>query len=151
LREQEGYVKNLLLGTDQSSTETKPIAKAVQKKKPPIKGVTANDVSNLTRKTGGIAVHKYYFKSVSVFGAFCFLGSTALFVFTQFFPQYGLVWWTEANGHQTAEYISVYIILGVGSCFFRAWLMWWVLLWISPRSSIKLHQILLNTTMKAPQ
>ena len=152
LREQEGYVKNLLLGTEQSTSETKPTATAVQeKKKPAIKGVTANDVSDLTRKTGDIAVYKYYFQSVSVFGIFCFIGSTALFVFTQFFPQYWLVWWTEANGHQTARYISVYIVLAMASCFFRACLMWWVLLWISPRSSIKLHEILLNTTMKAPQ
>lgn len=152
LREQEGYVKNLLLGTEQNTTATRPITKATQrKKKPPIKGVTANDMSDLTRRTGDIAVYKYYFKSVSVFGTLCFLGSTVLFVFTQFFPQYWLVWWTEANGHQTAKYISVYIILGVASCFFRAWLMWWLLLWISPRSSIKLHQILLDTTMKAPQ
>jgi ATP-binding cassette subfamily C (CFTR/MRP) protein 1 len=151
LRDQEGYVKNLLVGTEQSSAETKPTAKVTMKKKPPIKGVTANDVSDLTRKTGDIAVYKYYFRTVSLFGVFCFLTSTAIFVFTQFFPQYWLVWWTEANGTENGKYVSVYVILAVLSCFFRAALMGWVLLWISPRSSIKIHQILLNATMKAPQ
>ena len=32
------------------------------------------------------------------------------------------MWWTEANGHQTAKYISVYIILMVASCFLE--LVW---------------------------
>jgi len=86
-----------------------------------------------------------------MFGTLCFLGSTVAFVFTQFFPQYCLVWWTEANGHETGKYKSVYIILAVAPGFFRAWLMWWILLWISPCSSLKPHQILLNTTIKAPQ
>jgi ATP-binding cassette, subfamily C (CFTR/MRP), member 1 len=151
LREQEGYINNLLLGTEQITTDTKPAAKAAEKKKPPIKGVTANDVSDLTRKTGDVAVYKYYFRTISVFGTICFLGSTALFVFTQYFPQIWLVWWTEANGHETAKYISVYIILAVASWLFRAATLYWILLWISPRSSIKLHQILLNTAVKAPQ
>jgi len=144
LREQEGYINSLLLGTEQTTTDTKPAAKPAEKKKPPIKGVTANDVSDLTRKTGDVAVYKYYFKSISVFGTVCFLSSTALFVFTQFFPQVWLVWWTEANGHDSAKYISVYIILAVASWLFRAGTLYWVLLWISPRSSIKLHQIMLN-------
>ena len=151
LSEQEGYVKNLLSGTEQATGVAKPTAKAVQKKKPQIKGVTANDVSDLTRRTGDISVYKYYFKSVSIFGTCCFLVCTALFVFTQFFPQYWLVWWTEADGGQDAKYISVYVLLGVCSCFFRAAVLWWLLLYISPLSSIKLHQTLLHTTMKAPQ
>lgn len=141
LREQEGYINNLLLGTEQITTDTKPAAKAAEKR-PPIKGVTANDVSDLTRKTGDVAVYKYYFRSISVFGTICFLGSTALFVFTQYFPQIWLVWWTEANGHETAKYISVYITLAVASWLFRAATLYWILVWISPRSSIKLHQIL---------
>jgi ATP-binding cassette, subfamily C (CFTR/MRP), member 1 len=151
LREQEGYINNLVLGTEQTTTHTKPTTKAAPKKKPPIIGVTASDVSDLTRKTGDVAVYKYYFKSISVFGTICFLSSTALFVFTQFFPQIWLVWWTESNGQETAKYVSVYITLAVASWFFRAGTLWWILLWISPRSSIKLHQILLNIAVKAPQ
>jgi ABC-type multidrug transport system fused ATPase/permease subunit len=152
LREQEGYISNLVLGADQTRSEAKPAEKSgLKKKKPPIKTVTATDVSDLTRKTGDIAVYRYYFKSISPIGTFCFLASTALFVFTQFFPQIWLVWWTEANGHETAKFMSVYIILAVASWIFRAGTLWWILLWISPRSSIKLHQILLNTAVKAPQ
>ncbi|CAI6334322.1 unnamed protein product [Periconia digitata] len=146
------YISNLVLGADQTRSEAKPAEKSgPKKKKSPIKTVTATDVSDLTRKTGDFAVYRYYFKSISPIGTFCFLASTALFVFTQFFPQIWLVWWTEANGHETAKFMSVYIILAVASWIFRAGLLWWILLWISPRSSIKLHQILLNTAVKAPQ
>lgn len=152
LREQEGYISNLVLGVDQTRSEVKPAEKSGLKKKlPPIKTVTATDVSDLTRKTGDVAVYRYYFKSISPIGTFCFLACTASFVFTQFFPQMWLVWWTEANGHETAKYMSVYIILAVASWIFRTGLLWWILLWISPRSSIKLHRILLNTAVKAPQ
>ncbi|KAG0652310.1 abc multidrug transporter B [Hyphodiscus hymeniophilus] len=152
LREQPGYLQNLFQDTKQGTTKVlRTVNPPQMKKRPAIKGVTANDVSDLTRKTGDFTVYKYYFRSIDLFGSICFLLATGAFVFTQFFPQYWLVWWTEADGHQTAKYISVYVLLGVASCFFRAALLWWILLSISPRSSIKLHEILLSTTMKAPQ
>jgi len=46
LREQEGYVKNLVLGTEESNAEMRSTVKVAQGKKLPIKGVTANDVSD---------------------------------------------------------------------------------------------------------
>ncbi|OCK89464.1 putative multidrug resistance protein [Cenococcum geophilum 1.58] len=152
LKVQDGYVKSLLLDTYHGIEEAAPATKPTSKRKrPAIKGVTPNDVTDLTRKTGDIAVYKYYFKSISKFGAVCFLSCTALFVFTQFFPQIWLVWWTKANGHETGKFVSVYVILAVASWFFRVGLLGWILLWISPRSSIKLHQILLQTATRAPQ
>lgn len=152
LKVQDGYVKSLLLDTHHGIEEAAPAAKPTSKRKrPAIKGVTPNDVTDLTRKTGDVAVYKYYLKSISKFGAVCFLSCTALFVFTQFFPQIWLVWWTKANGHETGKFVSVYVILAVASWFFRVGLLGWILLWISPRSSIKLHQILLQTATRAPQ
>jgi ATP-binding cassette, subfamily C (CFTR/MRP), member 1 len=152
LQVQEGYINSLLLGTQQGSNEAPLTAKAPSKKKrQAIKSVTENDITDLTRKTGDVAVYKYYFKSTSLFDTVCFLGCTALFVFTQFFPQIWLVWWTEANGHETGRYISVYIILALASWLFRAGTLWWILLCISPRSSTRLHQILLQTVVGAPQ
>ncbi|KAJ4303189.1 hypothetical protein N0V90_002082 [Kalmusia sp. IMI 367209] len=152
LRDQEGSLSDLILRHDTGTPEANPAGKAAQKKKKhAIKGATATDVADITRKTGDVTVYKYYFRSISMLGTVCFLGSTALFVFTQFFPQIWLVWWIEAHGHQTAKYMSVYIIFAVASWSFRAGTLWCILLWISPRSSIKLHQILLNTAVKAPQ
>ena len=152
LKVQDGYVKSLLLDTHHGIEEAAPATKPTSKRKrPAIKGVTPNDVTDLTRKTGDVAVYKYYFKSISKFGAVCFLSCTALFVFTQFFPQIWLVWWTKANGHETGKFVSVYVVLAVASWFFRVGLLGWILLWISPRSSIKLHQILLQTATRAPQ
>ncbi|OCK85970.1 putative multidrug resistance protein [Lepidopterella palustris CBS 459.81] len=152
LKVRDGYVKSLLLDTSHSIEQAAPAEKPTSKKKrPAIKGVTSNDVTDLTRKTGDIAVYKYYFKTISKFGVVCFFSCMVLFVFTQFFPQIWLVWWTKANGHETGKFISVYVILAVASWFFRAGLLVWILLWISPRSSIKLHQILLQTATRAPQ
>lgn len=152
LKAQDGYIKSLLLDTSHGIEQAAPAVNPTSKKKrPAVKGVTPNDVTDLTRKTGDVAVYKYYFKSISKFGAACFLTCTALFVFTQFFPQIWLVWWTKANGHETGKFVSVYVVLAVASWFFRAGLLGWILLWISPRSSIKLHQILLQTATRAPQ
>lgn len=152
LKVQDGYIKSLLLDTHHGIGEAAPAAKpASKKKRPAIKGVTPNDVTDLTRKTGDVAMYNYYFKSISRFGAVCFVSCTILYVFTQFFPQIWLVWWTKANGHETGKFISVYVVLAVASWFFRAGLLGWLLLWISPRSSIKLHQILLQTAARAPQ
>ncbi|RDW80341.1 putative multidrug resistance protein [Coleophoma crateriformis] len=155
LRDTEGYISNLLKdgNIERNTLQKINTTKAIQKtnKKTPIKGVSEDDVSDLTRKTGDIAVYKYYFKSTSVFGIVGFLTSAVVFVFTMYFPQIWLVWWTKADGSMTAKYISVYVMLAIGTLFLRWSTLWWVLLWVSPRSSLKLHQILLNTAVRAPQ
>jgi ATP-binding cassette, subfamily C (CFTR/MRP), member 1 len=65
-------------------------SKAAKKSKPAIKGPSQNDVSDLTRKTGDVAVYRYYFSSIGLLNTSVFLGCAALFVFGSFFPRKSL-------------------------------------------------------------
>ncbi|KAF2488718.1 putative multidrug resistance protein [Lophium mytilinum] len=150
LKAREGYIKGLLLDPNHGTDEIASSAQIITQKRPVVKGVSANDVSDLTRKTGDVAVYKYYFKTTSRFGIACLLAAIASYCFSFFFPQLWLVWWTKANGHENGKYISVYVLLAVIAWISRASMLAFLLLWVSPISSIKLHQILLRTATRAP-
>jgi ATP-binding cassette, subfamily C (CFTR/MRP), member 1 len=87
LQSQEGSIESLSMENLRGTEEKTATSKAAKKSKPAIKGPSQNDVSDLTRKTGDVAVYKYYFSSIGLFDAFVFLGCTALFVFGSFFPR----------------------------------------------------------------
>ncbi|KAF2811591.1 putative multidrug resistance protein [Mytilinidion resinicola] len=150
LKVQEGYIKGLLLDPHHGTDDITSTTQITTQKRPVVKGVSANDVSDLTRKTGDVAVYKYYFKTTSRFGIVCLLAAIASYCFSFFFPQLWLVWWTEANGHENGKYISVYVLLAVIAWVSRASMLSFLLLWVSPISSIKLHEILLRTATRAP-
>jgi ATP-binding cassette subfamily C (CFTR/MRP) protein 1 len=144
LASQEGYIKNILL-------EPQIIPKAIQTinghldEQPRAQGVVQNEIGDLTRKTGDMAVYKYYFKSIGWASIFGFIGTSAIFAFATYFPrkeevfhkiflwilipclEIWLEWWTEANGGHIGKYISVYIVLGVGAILFRGLSIWFVL------------------------
>jgi len=52
-----------------------------------VRGPSANDVSDLTRRTGDIAVYMYYFRSAGYWALAIFISFTAVFVFTSYFPR----------------------------------------------------------------
>lgn len=87
LRNQDGYLNSLLVSTSRDTDEATTTTKPAPRKKPVIKGVSQNDVTDLTRKTGDMAVYKHYFKSIGWPNTIGFLGCTALFVFALFFPR----------------------------------------------------------------
>ncbi|TAQ88798.1 hypothetical protein B7494_g2879 [Chlorociboria aeruginascens] len=150
LREEEGYLENLIFspapGPSAEITTIKNTSKALAK----IQGPSSDQVSDLTRKTGDISVYLYYYKSMSFFSIMAFLASSAVAVFCRYFPQVWLEWWTEANGAHIAKYLTVYVILSILAMAFRASTLWWSFIWIAPRSSIALHYALLKTAMNAP-
>jgi ATP-binding cassette subfamily C (CFTR/MRP) protein 1 len=87
LQKQDRYISSLLVGAARGTEETTTRPNPPSKKKPVIKGITQNDVTDLTRKTGDLAVYKYYFKSINRPGLLSFLVCTALFVFGTYFPR----------------------------------------------------------------
>lgn len=86
LQKQDGYIRSLRIETTDGSEEIKAKPTPVPKR-PKVKGVTDNDIADLTRKTGDVAVYKYYFKTINILGLLCFLACTTLFVFGSYFPR----------------------------------------------------------------
>ncbi|KAI5194185.1 putative multidrug resistance protein [Aureobasidium subglaciale] len=114
-----------------------------------VRGPSANDISDLTRRTGDIAVYMYYFRSAGYWALAIFILFSAVFVFTSYFPQVWLAWWSEDDHPNFARYISVYIILALLAWTFRMVTLAWMLVYISPKSSKTLHTTMLKTTLKS--
>ena len=134
-----------------AASEGKQRDPAKPKKQPAVKKPSANDVDDLTRRTGDMAVYHYYFKSLGLWPFIGFVAVTVIYVVATYFPQVWLKWWSESDGTQFGKYVSVYVVLAVVAWVFRAVTLWWMLVYISPASSAKLHLTMLKTAMNAPQ
>jgi len=127
LREEEGYLKSLILSPPEAKhteiTVTKPVPRALAK----IKSAGPDQASDLTRRTGDISVYLYYYKSVTYLSLIGFLVSVAIFVFCLYFPQIWLEWWAKAMGRHIARYLIVYVMFAILGSFFRGITIWFVI------------------------
>jgi hypothetical protein len=89
LRQQDGFIQSILLRPAPSSNETFLYAKNMNSDtKPPIKEATARDqAQGLARRTGDMAVYRYYMKSIGWRKATVFAGFAALAVFASSFSR----------------------------------------------------------------
>ncbi|KAM5475676.1 hypothetical protein MauCBS54593_001368 [Microsporum audouinii] len=136
-------------GNDMILEDGPPRTGKVSKPRPVAKAPRPNN-ADLKRKTGDLTVYAYYFQAFGWLRTFGFLACTALFTFATTFQQIWLQWWAEANGGEIAKYMSIYIVLAVAAMVSRCFTFWWSLIWMSPISSINLHKILLQVTVRAP-
>jgi ATP-binding cassette subfamily C (CFTR/MRP) protein 1 len=89
LEADEGYVKSLVskkrsFNGDEQITEEKPISDVMLKVK---NGVKPDDEMDLTRRTGDMAVYKYYYKSIGPWISFLFVIITLVYCFVSNFPR----------------------------------------------------------------
>ncbi|KAF1734598.1 ABC transporter C family member 10 [Beauveria bassiana] len=111
----------------------------------------AQQIDDLSRSTGDLAVYKYYSRHVHWFPGLFFLFFAAVNVFSSGFSQIWLKWWTEAGGARIGLYIGVFIGLAfLNSCSMGAY-VWAIIIKISPSTARKFHAILVRTVMRAPQ
>ncbi|KAK5988781.1 ABC transporter gloK [Cladobotryum mycophilum] len=106
------------------------------------------------RKTGDLKIYAYYAKIAGWWTILAYLLACAAFVFGVTFPSIWLQWWTDANskhpneriGYWLGVYAALAIITMIGcavsDCVFN--------LIVVPKTSKKFHELLLDTTMRAP-
>ncbi|KAK0702282.1 ABC transporter [Lasiosphaeris hirsuta] len=111
----------------------------------------STEVDSLTRSTGDIAVYKYYFRSIGWQKAGMFLCVVLIQTFCDCFGEIWLKWWSDIKGGQLPLYLSIYMILPILNCMAIGAFVWSFLIYIAPSSANKLHYILLNSVMRAPQ
>lgn len=116
-----------------------------------IKLKRAQQIDDLSRSTGDLAVYKYYSRHVHWFPGLCFVFFAAVNVFSSSFSQIWLKWWTDAGGAQIGLYIGIFIGLAFLNSFSNGAYIWAILIKISPSTARKFHAILLRTTMRASQ
>lgn len=111
----------------------------------------AQQIDDLSRSTGDLAVYKYYSRHIHWFPGLFFVLFAAVNVFSTSFSQIWLKWWTDAGGAQIGLYIGVFIGLAFLNSFSNGAYIWAILIKISPSTARKFHAILLRTTMRASQ
>ncbi|KUJ15876.1 putative multidrug resistance protein [Mollisia scopiformis] len=147
LKATSGYIKDLLIHPPryaEAIVEQEIVAKTAAPKPP----LAAN--LNSVRKTGDISVYLYYLQHVGWPAGLVFLLGAAGLAFTRTFPQVWLKFWTEANGADISKYISVYVVLAVGSTAFLTLTYAWILVLVIPRAGLRLHKVMLKVIMAAP-
>ncbi|GAM36282.1 vacuolar glutathione S-conjugate transporter [Talaromyces pinophilus] len=149
-----GY-KHMGLDSLSSNTRVKDPEDAIDSiSRPYVKETAAqiskeNQLNDLTRATGDRTVYKYYIQSIGWQKILVFVFSVTLHVFCSTFSQIWLEWWAAGNGAQKALYVTVYFMLASFNSFGNGGYVWAILVLISPATSRKLHQRLLNTLMRA--
>ncbi|KAJ6139789.1 ABC transporter integral membrane type 1 [Penicillium samsonianum] len=112
--------------------------------------VSENENMDRTRQIGDLSVYFYYARTVGPVLCGVFLVGHVLLAFAENFPQVWLSKWTTAGGEQLPLYLSVYAVLALAASLLTIWCIWVVFLKLMPKSAIRLHWLLLDTTMKAP-
>ncbi|CAH0043540.1 unnamed protein product [Clonostachys solani] len=105
---------------------------------------------DLTRKTGDIRLYFYYFRSVGWAVTTVLFVSCAVFSWSAQFPTLWLKWWSDANGENTTMYMTVYGMFCVICLLALTFGVWTLAMVGIPKSSNKLHEVVLHTMMSAP-
>jgi ABC-type multidrug transport system fused ATPase/permease subunit len=154
LRSRAGYIQELSLKETQREPPEEQEIQEPEKALPvPDKLATAEQ--DLARRTGDIAVYKYYAKSIGWFYGSIIVITAALFAFGMTIPNLWVRWWAEAEQsddqtHPLGLWIGIYLLFGaicIGSVFAHIWVM---LVNSVPKSSAQLHKQLLRAVMRAP-
>ena len=154
LDSRKGYVHSLnLKGSQANQSDEEEVGE-------PVKPVSASDnlanvQQDLARRTGDIAVYKYYAKSIGWSYGSIIMITALTFALGTTMPDLWVRFWSEAEviGHPRYSlglWIGIYFLFGV-ICIVSIFIHIWVMLVNSvPKSSAQLHRQLLTAVMRAP-
>ncbi|PYH48029.1 putative multidrug resistance protein [Aspergillus saccharolyticus JOP 1030-1] len=139
-----GLQEEVLDAASTQNKASKPLPKAAR-------GPTATDVSDLSRRTGDLAVYKYYADSFGWMLSMMILVMVALVAVTTYLPQIWLELYTTGAVRNTAAFCAVYAVIAL-TCLAAFYLsMRIVFIHLVPKSGANLHQILIDTVTRATQ
>ncbi|KAL3963237.1 hypothetical protein ACCO45_000241, partial [Purpureocillium lilacinum] len=104
-----------------------------------------------TQKSSGVAPVKFYLSSVEAWYIIVFILLGVAFIWVGKLPQVWLRLWTEhGTTTDTALYAGIYVALGIVAIILSAAVFWWYGLFVIPRSGVYIHQLLLDSYLRAP-
>ncbi|TPR02115.1 Proline racemase family protein [Aspergillus niger] len=110
--------------------------------------------TDATRQNGDMAVYAYYASVSGRMTVAMTVIMTLCWSFCHEFSTIWLDWWTEANAQHPNEragmYLGVYVFLSIISVVFMIAACWLLFVRIVSKSSLRLHDDLLKSTMRAP-
>ncbi|GAM38880.1 vacuolar glutathione S-conjugate transporter [Talaromyces pinophilus] len=111
-------------------------------------------LADLARKVGDWRLYLYYFNTMGWALTAIFIMVSIAFTFCYNFPTIWLQLWSESESSHPGEhqvmYLVVYAVLGILAIILMSASVWVLIVEMVPRSSIKLHKMLLDTVLSAP-
>ncbi|KAF8857368.1 putative multidrug resistance protein [Acephala macrosclerotiorum] len=151
LRSQGGFVSNLIIRLGVLEKETSAAeqeeacgAKVTLVPQPP-------DASDLTRRIGDVAVYKYYFKSIGWKVVTANLVASSIYMLGRGIPPLWLAWYADGIISSLTLFSVIYATAAVVALLASSLVLYTLYMEITPRSGAKLHKILLDSVMQAPQ
>ncbi|KAH7091601.1 P-loop containing nucleoside triphosphate hydrolase protein [Paraphoma chrysanthemicola] len=106
------------------------------------------------RRTGDVAIYRYYVGSVGWIPTIIFIVSISIFIFGISFPSIWVKLWAEYNEKHPNQrldfYLGVYAALGAASFIFLGISCWQLIITMVPRSGVSFHKRLLDTVLGSP-
>ncbi|KAK4071878.1 hypothetical protein Trihar35433_3942 [Trichoderma harzianum] len=117
---------------------------------------TLNELSedDTARQKGDFSDYIYYLRATGLPVVAGFFGTVAFWAFCRQFPTVWVDWWTAANERNpeagVGMYLGIYAFLGIIGVVFMTCACWLMFINMVSKSSLRLHEDVLNATLKAP-
>ncbi|KAH8712254.1 hypothetical protein GQ44DRAFT_689190 [Phaeosphaeriaceae sp. PMI808] len=119
------------------------------------KQITEEEIqAEANRRTGDVAIYRYYIGSVGWLPTIIFVVSISIFIFGISFPSIWVKMWAEFNEERPNQrlgfYLGIYSMLGGLAFVFLGISCWQLIITMVPRSGVKFHKRLLDTVLGSP-
>ncbi|TVY29246.1 ABC transporter [Lachnellula hyalina] len=158
LRSQDGFVNKIILSPELlQSKENQKISANPSSNQPSgaapksLRGPTASDTADLSRRIGDISVYKYYLHAIGWKNVTVSIVTSVIYMFCTIFPPLWLTWYANGTVSSLPLFISIYAVSAVIALCAIALVLFNLYMRITPESGARLHEVLLRSVMGAPQ
>ncbi|RAL17389.1 P-loop containing nucleoside triphosphate hydrolase protein [Aspergillus homomorphus CBS 101889] len=134
--------------SEASTSQTERKGQSASTKK--VETLTVDDIADISRRTGDVAVYTYYLKAIGWRSTLvaCFI--IVVHTFSSIFPQIWLELFTNDHGKNAAEFVGIYVLLAVMASGSQGLMIWQIMIKIVIKSGLELHGILVRAVTNAP-
>ncbi|KAJ9298207.1 hypothetical protein DTO271G3_3812 [Paecilomyces variotii] len=144
------YIKQMLATSMKNDSNYVDTHKSDSILRKTVKKPSDDDIVEVARRTGDIAVYKYYLRAIGWQHTLLATMIIAIYSFSANFPQVWIKWFTESNGQDPGRFMGIYVLLAVTASASQGLMIWQIMIKIVVRSGAALHKTLVETVMRAP-
>ncbi|KAJ9195019.1 hypothetical protein DTO164E3_7003 [Paecilomyces variotii] len=144
------YIKQMLATSTKNDSNHIDTNKSDSILRKTVKKPSDDDIAEVARRTGDIAVYKYYLRAIGWQHTLLAMMIITIYSFSANFPQVWIKWFTEINGQDPGRFMGIYVLLAVTASASQGLMIWQIMIKIVVRSGAALHKTLVETVMRAP-
>ncbi|KAJ9315863.1 hypothetical protein DTO271D3_3841 [Paecilomyces variotii] len=138
------YIKQMLATSTKNDSNHADTNKSDSTLRKTVKKPSDDDIAEVARRTGDIAVYKYYLRAIGWQHTLLAMMIITIYSFSANFPQVWIKWFTESNGQDPGRFMGIYVLLAVTASASQGLMIWQIMIKIVVRSGAALHTKLLS-------